>query len=75
MEWFYNKKRGMAAFLLAVLALTFVYAGGEETAPPPGENPALTAWWGTLYPKFCFAQGEPGRKVKISFRLAELLDW
>ena len=42
----------------------------------------LTAWWGTLYPEFCYSQlpenaGETGGKpkVKISFWLAHVLDW
>ncbi len=46
-----------------------------------------TAWWGTLYPRFCFSQiqepkgdGKPGKEssedhVKISFWLAKALDW
>lgn len=39
-----------------------------------------TAWWGTLYPKFCFSQfpeENKGQKddIKISFWLAQALDW
>ena len=41
---------------------------------------AVTAWWGTLYPKFCFSQfpeENKGQKddIKISFWLAQALDW
>ena len=44
------------------------------------EQTAVTAWWGTLYPKFCFSQmlGEDkGQKgdIKISLWLAQALDW
>lgn len=74
MQWFYRKKRWTAAVLLAVLALTAV-PENKGGGMPAEKSPALTAWWGTLYPKFCFARGEAGRKVKLSFRLAELLDW
>lgn len=42
----------------------------------------LTAWWGTLYPQFCYAEipeSEDGPqrkpKVKISFWLAHVWDW
>lgn len=44
------------------------------------EQTAVTAWWGTLYPKFCFSQfpeENKGQKddIKISFWLAQALDW
>ena len=44
------------------------------------EQAAVTAWWGTLYPKFCFSQfpeENKGQKddIKISFWLAQALDW
>lgn len=44
------------------------------------EQTAITAWWGTLYPKFCFSQIPPEYKekkddIKISFWLAQVLDW
>lgn len=44
----------------------------------------ITGWWGTLYPKFCFAElpeninektNENTADVKISFWLARVLDW
>jgi hypothetical protein len=49
----------------------------------------MTAWWGTLYPKFCFAQKEQENSAgqakeegeetysrpKISFYLAKFFDW
>lgn len=51
------------------------------------QNPSFLAWWGTMYPKFCFKitekekTGESStetsgkRRVKISFWLAQALDW
>ena len=44
------------------------------------EQTAVTAWWGTLYPKFCFSQIPEENKnqkddIKISFWLAQALDW
>lgn len=44
------------------------------------EQTAVTAWWGTLYPQFCFSQfpeENKGQKddIKISFWLAQALDW
>lgn len=38
-------------------------------------NSMLTAWWGTLYPKFCFSETSSGSEVKISFWLAKVLGW
>lgn len=38
----------------------------------------MTAWWGTLYPKFCFSEipeGVEEKDVKISFWLARVLNW
>ena len=41
------------------------------------EQTAVTAWWGTIYPKFCFADAKKDGKgsVKISLWLAQALDW
>lgn len=53
----------------------------EEPARP------VQAWWGVMYPGFCFARpvsdggeedqkdGENNRDIKISFWLAKALDW
>lgn len=50
-----------------------------------GEKPGLLCWWGTMYPRFCFAETEPAEhsleqsvplpKLKISFWLAKAFDW
>ena len=52
----------------------------EKIAENRQEQTAITAWWGTLYPKFCFSQFPEDHKdrkedVKISFWLAQALDW
>lgn len=42
------------------------------------EPEQITAWWGTLYPKFCFSdipEGAEGKDIKISFWLARVLNW
>ena len=41
------------------------------------EQAQITAWWGSLYQKFCFAEKPENtkEKVKISFWLAQVLDW
>ena len=33
------------------------------------------AWWGTMYPEFCFSEGSGDSPRKISFWLAEVLEW
>ena len=41
-------------------------------------TPQLYAWWGTIYPEFCFEKGEDTdetKPVKLSFWLAKALDW
>lgn len=52
----------------------------QKIAEDRQEQTAVTAWWGTLYPKFCFARFPAENKdkkeeVKISFWLAQVLDW
>ena len=34
-----------------------------------------SAWWGTMYPEFCFSEGSGDSPRKISFWLAEVLEW
>ena len=47
--------------------------GLQETA---AASRRLVAWWGTLYPQFCF-EGDPehAKGVKVSFWLAKVLNW
>lgn len=45
---------------------------------PEFYNPQFYAWWGTIYPEFCFEKGEDTdetKPVKLSFWLAKALDW
>ena len=52
---------------------------------PAGPAAPVQAWWGFIYPQFCFARpdrdGQEEKKedqekdVKISFWLAKALDW
>lgn len=47
----------------------------KEAAPGMEQNfTPVCAWWGTIYPKFCFSERKKGR-VKISFWLAKALKW
>lgn len=47
------------------------------------ENRMPLAWWGFLYPEYCFmrleqdkaGEIEENKKVKISFWLAKVFDW
>lgn len=47
----------------------------EQTESMDTGDSMLTAWWGTLYPKFCFSETSSGSEVKISFWLAKVLGW
>lgn len=73
MTWLRNRNKRLWVSLLAGVLCTALLAGEPEMTEPRQREPALTAWWGTLYPGFCFAQRKPGAKLKISFKLAELL--
>jgi hypothetical protein len=73
MKWLRNKKRRMllslgTAALLCIFLSGEMATGTERILPetevffassPAGTSPCL-AWWGTLYPQFCFSeiQGE-----------------
>ena len=83
-----NKKKRIRTKLTVVLAAGIAGVVLAETMPGRiekiaenrQEQTAITAWWGTLYPKFCFAQFPAENKdkkeeVKISFWLAQALDW
>lgn len=76
----------LAAVLLAVAVLTEGFAcrgRSTEWAACSDSIPRLYAWWGTMYPEFCFQEyGEKGAdssekepQVKISFWLAKAFDW
>lgn len=68
MRWLKERKYriwiSLAAGLAGIIVMTAV----------PGDS-LLTAWWGTLYPKFCFSETSSGSEVKISFWLAKVLGW
>ena len=65
-------------------------AGDTSCFSAEGSFAPALAWWGVIYPEFCFAKtnsetseeskgGEPvslaGKSLKISFWLAKALDW
>ena len=62
----------LAAGLVGAFLVNAVPERTEYTENIYREQAQITAWWGSLYPKFCFAEKE---KVKISFWLAQVLDW
>lgn len=77
-----NKKHragaALAIALLASLLIESVPARSLNT-PPAAEDslyqsPVL-AWWGTLYPGFCFSEKpEKGKKIKTVFWIVEFLE-
>lgn len=65
---------------ISMLAGAVLAAGGLKMPAAAG----TTAWWGTMYPEFCFSDslnGETGsdgaenNRPRISFWLAKALDW
>lgn len=83
MHYFRNKKHRL---VISILAAGLAALLGVSYPGRLNDVPHL-AWWGTLYPQFCFSkiekpQGEEescreshGNQVKISFWLAKALDW
>lgn len=83
MNWLKDRKYKITVSLIAGLAAALLAAG----IPGQIEKNHTLAWWGVMYPKFCFAQPAEesemeddrspgaGRKVKVSFWLAKALDW
>ena len=70
-----KKNRFYIALTGATLTALLAAALPEKHLPePPAEAPVL-AWWGSIYPEFCFAEKpeEEGGKIKTSFWLAELI--
>ena len=62
------------------LLLTAVILAGStwERRTAGDRQPQFYAWWGTIYPEFCFEKAEDNgenKPVKISFWLAPALDW
>lgn len=71
MEWLKNKKNRLAVSLFAAMAAAVLVAGGIRD----GAHTGVMAWWGTMYPEFCFAREEEDSPRKIGFWLAEVLEW
>ena len=67
----------LAAGLVGASLVNAVPESTEYTENIYREQAQITAWWGSLYPKFCFAEKPENtkEKVKISFWLAQVLDW
>ena len=68
--------------ILWVLAATFVIITVTSDCAnyivTDFHNSQFYAWWGTIYPEFCFEKGEDtdeSKPVKLSFWLAKALDW
>lgn len=62
-----------------VLLAAIILAGSTwEKNSAASRQPQVYAWWGTIYPEFCFEKVEDNgqnKPVKISFWLAKALDW
>ena len=63
----------------AILLVSMILAGGIRAQDTfSSRDPKVYAWWGTIYPEFCFEKVEDNgenKPVKISFWLAKALDW
>lgn len=79
MNWLRNwKKRFFISVLAGMMAVTF-WPGMVKTV----EDSNMMAWWGTLYPEFCFEKGKEDtgnyentvkQPPKLSFWLAKALE-
>lgn len=71
-----RRKKG-AAFFLAVAVTVFLGTSGtlEQMAVLEKPDAYVGAWWGCLYPRFCFMEKEEGEEFHLSFWVAQVLDW
>ena len=72
-----NKKQKnlISIFLIGAAVLSMLAGCGKKAEKEPEQ---MTAWWGTLYPEFCFSdipEGSDRTDIKISFWLAHVLNW
>lgn len=81
------KNRINRFFISIIIALTAAFLMAGNTYSAAFKHP-VTAWWGTMYPGFCFSE-QPGKTSslgkdseesalpgrKISFWLAKALNW
>ena len=65
-------KNRILVSILSGMIMSVLFLGGTE------QRMSL-AWWGWLYPEYCFMEIENSdlemREIKISFWLAKVLDW
>lgn len=78
MLWLKNRGNRWMVSLLAGLAGAVLLWGASAVK----ETDGIMAWWGTMYPRFCFAEVEEEnelegdaqeREVKMSFWVVEVL--
>lgn len=81
MEVLRNTRRRIVLALITALVLTIAVPVTQKVdLVEKPHTEAVMAWWGTMYPDFCFSEKpesahKKGKKVKISFWLAKHLDW
>lgn len=81
MKWFHDKRKRMGISVLAGMLAAIILSGALQYDP----EQKILAWWGVMYPEFCFAEKqtehtdekdkEKQPRVKVSFWLAKALDW
>lgn len=79
MDWLRNWKKRMFFSVAVGMAAAVIFSG----APKNVEDSGIMAWWGTLYPQFCFERGSQNsanyentvkQPPKLSFWLAKALE-
>lgn len=73
-----RRRKAMISFAVG-LAAAILFGTGSGKAPAAFQPsfPYVGAWWGCLYPRFCFAPvGENAEKeLHFSLWVAKALDW
>ena len=79
MEHIKTKKHILKRTGWIILLVAMILTGStREKKFADYRQPQVYAWWGTIYPEFCFEKVEDNgenKPVKISFWLAQALDW
>lgn len=71
-----QSKRLIISITAGLLAVTVLQADTPKTISFPICREYAGAWWGWLYPKYCFAEeAEDTGEKQFSFWLAKALEW
>lgn len=74
MDWLRKRRnKWMLSIITGLLLVSLSNVNVKEFQSRYTEKPQIVAWWGTLYPDFCFAEGVKEKGWETKFWLKEFL--